>query len=101
MTVSHQTRSDMQDDSDTREQYVTGVIEVLRHTLQLSDEKTAGFSEATRLLGDLPELDSMAVLSVLTGMEEQFGIVLEDDDISADTFENIGTLVDLVVEKMG
>lgn len=91
----------MQNDSDTRAEYFTGVVEVLAQTLQLSDDKAAGFSEATRLLGDLPELDSMAVLSVLTGMEEQFGIVIEDDDISADTFENVGTLVDLVVEKTG
>ncbi len=90
----------MQNDSYTRAEYFTGVVEVLAQTLQLSDEKAAGFSETTRLLGELPELDSMAVLSVLTGMEEQFGIVIEDDDISADTFENVGTLIDLVVEKM-
>ncbi len=44
------------------------------------------------LLGGLPEFDSMAVVSVLTSIEEQYGVVIEDDDISAETFASVGSL---------
>lgn len=81
-----------------RSDILAGVNGVLEQTLQLGGRATA-FTESTLLLGDIPELDSMAVLSVLTGLEEHFGIVVEDDDVSAETFESVGSLVSLVVDK--
>ena len=51
------------------------------------------------LLGSLPELDSMAVVSVIGALEERFGIVVDDDDISASTFETLGSLAAFVAEK--
>jgi len=77
-----------------------GVKESLGLSLQIQD-KTKGFTDQTRLLGDLPELDSMAVLTVITGLEDHFGIVIEDDEISAETFETVGNLVALVCDKLG
>lgn len=71
----------------------------LGRSLQLGD-KIDGFTSETRLLGELPELDSMAVLTVIVGLEELFGIVVEDDDISAATFETVGTVVDFVHSKL-
>ena len=68
-------------------------------SLQLG-EKAVSFSYDTPLLGDLPELDSMAVVSVITGLEEHFGISIDDDELSADAFATVGTLVDLVAEKL-
>lgn len=62
--------------------------------------KEQGFTEATRLLGDIPELDSMAVLTLLGGLEEQFGFEVDDDDVSADTFETVGSLVAFVKDKL-
>ena len=53
----------------------------------------------TGLLGDLPEFDSMAVVSVLTAVEEQFGVVIDDDEVDASIFENVGTLVGFVKSK--
>lgn len=79
---------------------LAGVNGVLEQTLQLGGRGN-DFTESTRLLGEIPELDSMAVLSVLTGLEEHFGIVVEDDDVSAESFESVGNLVSLVVEKLG
>mgnify|MGYP006145997177 CR=1 FL=1 len=35
------------------------------------------------LLGSIPELDSMAVVQLLTALEEHYGFTIEDDDISA------------------
>ncbi len=53
----------------------------------------------SRLFGALPELDSMAVVSVLLGLEERFGITIEDDDVDAEDFETLGSLVLLVAKK--
>lgn len=76
-----------------------GVREVLRETLQLG-RKADDFEASTLLLGHVPELDSMAVASVLAGLEERFDIELEDDDISAEVFETFGSLCDLINEKI-
>ena len=53
------------------------------------------------LLGSLPELDSMAVVSIIGALEEQFDIVISDDDISASTFETLGSLAAFVAAKAG
>lgn len=50
----------------------------------------------TPLLGSVAALDSMAVAQLLTALEEHFGIVLDDDELSADTFATVGTLADFV-----
>jgi len=51
------------------------------------------------LLGSLPELDSMAVVTLIGALEEQFGIMIDDDDISASTFSTLGSLADFVAAK--
>jgi len=53
------------------------------------------------LLGAIPELDSMAVVMILTAMEEHFGFSVDDDEISADTFATLGTLTAFVEQKLG
>jgi acyl carrier protein len=72
---------------------------ILRDCLQLGDRAKA-FTADTRLLGSVPELDSMAVLTVLTAIEERFGFTVEDDDISADTFATVGSLCDYVQNRL-
>ena len=42
----------------------------------------------------------MAVLTVLTAIEERFGFTVEDDDISADTFTTVGSLCGYVEQKL-
>ena len=51
------------------------------------------------LLGEMPEFDSMAVVSVLTAIEEHFDIEIDDDEVEASMFENVGTLVNFVASK--
>jgi acyl carrier protein len=53
------------------------------------------------LLGSLPELDSMAVVSLIGALEDHFGIAISDDDISASTFETLGSLAAFVAQKRG
>lgn len=51
------------------------------------------------LLGSLPELDSMAVVSLVGALEDHFGIMIDDDELSASTFETLGSLADFVARK--
>ena len=75
------------------------VRRILGDTLQLG-ERSEKFDLSTPLLGSLPELDSMAVVTLLTAMEERFDIFIEDDEISAETFETLGSLCRFVDAKM-
>lgn len=62
--------------------------------------RSARFGPDTPLLGAIPELDSMAVVSLITALEDQLGIAVDDDEIDAATFATIGSLVDLVANKL-
>ena len=55
----------------------------------------------TALLGQLPEFDSMAVVAILTAIEDQFGITVGDDEVYAALFETVGSLVAFVNGKIG
>lgn len=57
-------------------------------------------TEDSPLLGAVPELDSMAVVNVITALEEHFGITVDDDEISASTFETLGSLTRFVEQKL-
>lgn len=76
----------------------TEVLRLLDQVLSLEGRGIA-FSRDTPLLGAVPELDSMAVVSLITAVEETFGIVIDDDDIDGATFASVGTLVDFVAAK--
>ena len=45
-------------------------------------------------------MDSMAVVSLLTTLEDRFGISIDDDDIDGSTFATVGTLADFVSSKV-
>lgn len=75
------------------------VKQVLGDTLQLGARAQVLTAE-TPLLGSMPELDSMAVVTVITAMEETFGIHVSDDEISAETFETVGALTRFIEQKL-
>ena len=52
------------------------------------------------LLGAVPELDSIAVVNLITALEEHFGITVADDEIGASTFETLGSLTSFVERKL-
>ncbi|UIJ43546.1 acyl carrier protein [Sphingomonas cannabina] len=72
---------------------------VLSDVLGISAERAAAFDETTPLFGALPELDSMAVAGVLTELEDRLGIIIDDEDIDADTLESFGALTRFAVAK--
>lgn len=77
----------------------TEVLNMLDDVLGLGG-RALRFSSDTALLGALPELDSMAVVSLVTAMEERFGIAVADDDISGATFATVGSLTDYVSAQL-
>ena len=76
----------------------TEVLRVLDEVLGL-DGRSARFTRETHLLGAIPELDSMAVVSLITALEERFDIAVDDDDIDGQTFATVASLVDFVGSK--
>lgn len=80
-------------------QSIEAIKNILADVLSLGDRKTS-LNSNSALLGSLPELDSMAVINIITALEEQFGIVVDDDEISAKTFETLGTLAIFVDQKL-
>jgi acyl carrier protein len=75
------------------------VKNLLSQALQLGP-RADGLTPDSPLLGAVPELDSMAVVTILTAMEEHFGFSVDDDEISADTFATLGTLTRFVEQKL-
>jgi acyl carrier protein len=89
------------------------IIAALERTLMLLDDvkavvgstlQIAGrmqeMDAAAPLLGAVPELDSMAVVSLITALEEHFDITVADDEIGASTFETLGSLARFIEQKL-
>lgn len=79
-------------------------MDTMRQVLLVLDEvlslkgRSLQFTRETHLLGAIPELDSMAVVALITGLEDRFGFAA-DDDITGATFATVGTLVDFVRDR--
>ena len=80
---------------DDREEVVATVRSLLVDVLGLDAGRVARFNDETELFGALSELDSMAVATLLTEMEERLGILIEDDDVEAEDLMSFGRLVSL------
>jgi acyl carrier protein len=77
---------------------VDAVGTVLARTLDLDPRTAAALDRDSPLFGALPELDSMAVATVLTALEDHFGILIDDADVTADIFDTLGALAAFVAE---
>ena len=67
------------------------VLAILDEVLSLNG-RAASFELDTALLGAVPELDSMAVVGLLTEMEDRLGILIEDDEVDSEMLETFGAL---------
>lgn len=72
---------------------------ILGESLQLG-ARAQRLQPQTPLLGNLPELDSLAVVNVITAIEEYYGVVIDDDELSADVFRNLDSLTAFVEQKV-
>ena len=75
------------------------VKNILRDTLQLGD-RADELTADSGLMGEIPEFDSMAVVTVLTMVEEEYDLAIEDDEVSAEIFETVGSLVRFIEQKV-
>ena len=78
---------------------VNEIRAILGESLQLG-ARADSLQADSPLLGNIPELDSMAVVNVITALEEQYGLVFDDDEISAEIFETLGELASFVEQKI-
>ena len=75
------------------------VLSVLDSSLGLKGRALA-FTSDTRLLGALPEFDSMAIVALLTAIEDRYGFVIQDDEIDSTKFKTVASLCEFVRLKM-
>ena len=81
-------------------------MDVTRDVVRIVDEvlslggRGKSFTRTSNLLGSVPEFDSMAVVALISALEEQFGITVDDDEIDGQIFLTVGSLVDFVAAKL-
>lgn len=73
--------------------------EVLMDVLNLDASAVMNFDSSTGLFGHLPELDSMAVATLLTEVEDRLHITIEDDEVEGEMLETYGALLAFVEAK--
>lgn len=78
--------------------HVAEVKNILGEVLGLGPAAQALKAESA-LLGNIPELDSMAVVQLISTLEERFGISIDDDEIGARHFATVGSLADFIAQK--
>lgn len=71
------------------------VKDVIMETLGIEDRDRIE-TASTPLLGNIPELDSFAVLSLAAALEERFGFQIDDSDFTGEVFETVGSLAQFV-----
>jgi acyl carrier protein len=75
------------------------VLSVLEAVLNLKG-RSVTFEQSTPLLGSVPELDSMAVVSIIAALEDKFAFTIDDDEIDGSIFATVGSLVGFVERKL-
>ena len=63
--------------------------------------RSASWDIRTILLGSVPELDSLAVVGVISAIEKEFGFHIEDEEINAKMLASVGSLETFIESKLG
>lgn len=79
---------------------VSQVRSVLVRVLGIEDREHL-IDASTPLLGELPELDSLAVVELAVALEEEFDIVVDDADVTGELFATVGSLAEYVADRSG
>jgi acyl carrier protein len=82
----------------TRDQTLEDVVLVLAEVLGIED-RAATLDAETPLFGSLPELDSLAVVELAAALEDRFDIVVDDEDVTGEVFETVGSLAAFVADR--
>jgi acyl carrier protein len=73
------------------------VTAILRNVL--GEPATRHLRLDSALLGNVAEIDSMAVVAILTAVEECFGVSVDDDEVDGSTFATVASLIEFVRSK--
>lgn len=87
-------------ESHVRTHTLSEVTDLVVSILGIEDRADT-LTASTGLFGEMPELDSLMVVELATALEDRFDIVVEDEDISGETFETLGSLAAFVDQKRG
>lgn len=76
------------------------IVDIARDRISL-DGSLDDVGEATGLLGEGLGVDSIGVMQLVLGIEAEFDVFVEDDELSAAQFRTLGDVVDLVERLQG
>lgn len=76
------------------------IKDILVRELEIDRVVVEAVGKETPLLGRGVGLDSMETLSLVTGIEQEFDIQVEDEELTTGLFQNLGTLTDFVTRKL-
>jgi len=78
----------------------TATVQTITEALsEVLGDEPSNYTPATELFGSLPELDSLALVELITAIEERFDFEMGEDDINADVFGTVGSLAGYVDER--
>ena len=73
---------------------------IIANVLSVEDKRARALTDESGLFGHLPELDSMAVATLLTSVEDEFGFVIDDDEVDGEMLETFGALLTFIEGKV-
>jgi acyl carrier protein len=85
---------------DINDTTLKAVKAIIVKTLGIEDRADT-LNASTPLFGSVPELNSLAVVELVTSLEEQFGFEIDGSEFTGEIFETIGTLAQFVEKKTG
>jgi acyl carrier protein len=77
------------------------IKDILVRDLEIRPSLLAHATAATPLLGRGIGLDSMETLTLVTGLEQEFDIQVDDEELNAELFQTMGSLTQFVIRKQG
>ena len=76
------------------------IKQLLISELEIDAETVANSDSKTPLLGRGIGLDSIEALTLVVGIEQEFDIQVDDQELTTELFENIATLAEYVMQKI-
>jgi acyl carrier protein len=74
---------------------VDEIKNLVAKTLGIED-RIDSLDASTPLLGEMPELDSLAVVEIAAGIEDRFHFHVDDTNFTAEVFDTVGSLAAFV-----
>ena len=76
--------------------YLELTKQILVTNLQLGD---VDLDVDTPIMGAMPQFNSLSIVNLITAIEEETGCAVDDDEITAELFESVGSLAAFIESK--